>query len=136
MNIQIAAILSADGYLLEQAEDDAQAVPRSGKYGWKRLEEQGLPLSPYTSLIDLLNESRQGIEVSYLAETTPETMELVRGLLLYRLADEIILYVLPGKQEKGIEFPELRSLPEWEPVEDRPLKGGIRRKVYRRKEKV
>lgn len=133
MNIQIAAILSTDGYLTEQA-DGVQAVPRSGRYGWKRLEERGLPLSPYSSLIDLLNERRQGIEVSYLAEATPETMELVRGLLLYRLADEIILYVLPDRQEKGIEFPGLFSLPGWEPVEDRPLKGGIRRKVYRRKD--
>lgn len=132
MNIQIAAILSIDGYLLEQA-DGIQAVPRSGRYGWKRLEERGLPLSPYSSLIDLLDERRQGSEVSYLAEATPETMELIRGLLLYRLADESILYVLPRKQEKGIQLADLTALSEWELTEDRLLKSGIRRKVYRRK---
>lgn len=133
MKIQIAAILSTDGYLWENTDSAHHSAFRSGKYGWGQLAEQTLPLSPYSSLIDLLNERRQGNDVSYLAEATPETMELVRGLLLYRLADEFILYVLPHKQEKGIRLADLTALSEWELAEDRPLKGGIRRKVYRRK---
>lgn len=132
MKIQITAILSADGYLWEKA-GGAPSAFHSDKYGPERLEEYTLPLSPYSSLIDLLDEKRQGRDVSYFAEATPETMELVRGLLLYRLADEIILYVLPDKQEKGIRLTELTALSEWELAEERPLKDGIRRKTYRRK---
>lgn len=132
MKIQIAAILSTDGYLWEKA-GGAPSAFHFGKYGPERLKEYTLPLSPYSSLIDLLNERRQGRDVSYLAEATPETMELVRGLLLYRLADEIILYILPYKQEKGIRLTELTALSGWELAEERPLKDGIRRKTYRRK---
>lgn len=132
MKIQIAAILSADGYLWEKT-GSTPSVFHSDKYGPERLEEHTLPLSPYSSLIDLLDEKRQGRDVSYFAEATPETMELVRGLLLYRLADEIILYVLPDKQEKGICFAESTALPEWELVKERPLKDDVRRKTYRRK---
>lgn len=132
MKIQITAILSADGYLWEKA-GGAPSAFHSGKYGTERLEEYTLPLSPYSSLIDLLDERRQGRDVSYLAEATPETMELVRGLLLYRLADEIILYVLPHKQEKGICFAESTALSGWELVKERQLKDSVRRKTYRRK---
>lgn len=132
MKIQITAILSADGYLWEKA-GSTPSVFHSGKYSPERLEEYTLPLSPYCSLIDLLDERRQGRDVSYFAEATPETMELVRGLLLYRLADEIILYVLPHKQERGICFAEPTALSGWELVKELPLKDGIRRKTYRRK---
>lgn len=132
MKIQIAAILSTNGYLWENT-DSAHSAFHSGKYSPERLKEYTLPLSPHSSLIDLLNERRQGSDVSYLAEATPGTMELVRGLLLYRLADEFILYVLPDKQEKGIRLADLTALSEWELAEDRPLKNGIRRQIYRRK---
>lgn len=132
MKIQITAILSTDGYLWEKA-GGAPSAFHSGKYNPERLEEYTLPLSPYSSLIDLLDERRRGRDVSYLAEATPETMEMVRGLLLYRLADEIVLYVLPDKQEKGIRLTELTALSGWELAEERPLKDGIRRKTYRRK---
>lgn len=132
MKIQIAAILSTDGYLWENT-DSALSAFRSGKYGRERLKADTLPLSPHSSLIDLLNERRQGSRISYLAEATPGTMELVRGLLLYRLADEFILYVLPDKQEKGIRLADQTALSEWELAENRPLKNGIRRQIYRRK---
>lgn len=133
MKIQITAILSADGYLWENTDSTHHSAFRSGKYGLERLKEYTLPLSPHSSLIDLLDERRQGSDASYLAEATPETMELVKGLLLYRLADEIVLYMLPHKQEKGIQLTGHIVLSEWELTEDRPLKSGIRRKTYRRK---
>lgn len=70
-----------------------------------------LILHKESSLIALLEEKRQSSDTNYLAEANPESLDLIKGLFLYRLADELILYMLPDQKENSIRLFDLTSPP-------------------------
>ena len=101
MKIQIAATVSSDGFLLPPNTIQSR-WPYARKYALTALRERAdLLLHKNTSLLSLLAEKRQSTDTTYLVEATPETVELIKGLLLYNLADELILYVVSSGQCTG-----------------------------------
>lgn len=96
MKIQIAAVLSTDCYLLSPAKgiNSRWAFPKQHTLFSLR-NETDLLLSKDTSLLSLLSEKQHNTDITYLAEVTPDTLDLIKGLLLYGLADELYLYILP-----------------------------------------
>ena len=80
----------------------------------------------------LLEEKRQSSDINYLAEATPETLDLIKGLFLYRLAEELILYMIPCPKENGIRLFDLTSPSDWILAEESSLRNGFRYLIYHR----
>lgn len=97
-------------------------------------ERADLLLHKNTSLLSLLAEKRQSTDTTYLAEATPETVDLIKGLMLYNLADELILYIVPsGHSKGGIALSEIIRLSDWEMDEEHNLAQEAVCRIYRRK---
>jgi hypothetical protein len=132
MKIQVVATISADGYLLKR-ENKTNVRISSGKYGFSALQKGAdLMLHKESSLIALLEEKRQSSDTNYLAEATPETLDLIKGLFLYRLAEELILYMIPCPKENGIRLFDLTSPSNWILAEESFLRNGFRYLIYHR----
>ena len=134
MTIQIAATVSSDGFLLPP-NTIRNRWPYARKYALTVLRERAdLLLHKNTSLLSLLAAKRQSTDTTYLAEATPETVELIKGLLLYNLADELILYVVPsGQCTGGIAFSEILCLSHWKMDEEQNLGQEVVCRIYHRK---
>ena len=132
MKIQIAAVLSTDCYLLSPAKgiNSRWAFPKQHTLFSLR-NETDLLLSKDTSLLSLLSEKQHNTDITYLAEGTPDTLDLIKGLLLYGLADELYLYILPEHTGKGILLSTLIRLEEWYLVREHPR--HIISRIYRKK---
>jgi hypothetical protein len=113
MKIQIAATISTNGYLLKR-ENKTKNQISLGKYGFNTLQKRAdLMLHKESSLIALLEEKRQSSDTNYLVEATPETLDLIKGLFLYQLVEELILYMLPDQKKNGIKLFDLTSPSNW-----------------------
>lgn len=134
MKIQIAATISSDGFLLPPNNIPSR-WPFTRKYTLTALREQAdLLLHKNSSLLSLLAEKRESTDTTYLVEATPETVELIKGLILYNLADELLLYVVsPGQNKGGITLSEIIRLSEWEMNEEHNLAQEAVCQIYRRK---
>ena len=134
MKIQIVATVSSDGFLLPPTTIQSR-WPFTRKYTLAALRERAdLLLHKNSSLLSLLAEKRESTDTTYLAEATPETVELIKGLLLYNLADELILYVVPsGQCTGGIAFSEIFYLSDWKMDEEQNLGQEVVCRIYRRK---
>ena len=132
MKIQVVATISANGYLLKR-ENKTKKQISFGKYGFNALLKRAdLMLHKESSLIALLEEKRQSSDTNYLAEATPETLDLIKGLFLYRLADELILYMMPRSKENGIKLFDLTSPSDWILENESSLRDTSRCLVYHR----
>lgn len=134
MKIQIAATISSDGFLLPPNNIPSR-WPFTRKYTLTALREQAdLLLHKNSSLLSLLAEKRESTDTTYLVEATPETVDLIKGLILYNLADELLLYVVsPGQNKGGITLSEIIRLSEWEMNEEHNLAQEAVCQIYRRK---
>lgn len=132
MKIQIVATISTDGYLLKR-ENKTKKQISLGKYGFNTLQKRAdLMLHKESSLIALLEEKRQCSDTNYLVEATPETLDLIKGLFLYRLADELILYMLSDQKENGIKLFDLTSHADWILEKETSLRDTARCLIYNR----
>jgi hypothetical protein len=132
MKIQIVAILSADGYLLNPDITIRNKIA-SGKYGFRVLQKRtDFILHNEDSLVALLDEKRLSSGTNYMAGATVETVGLIKGLFLYQLADELVLYKAPYNAELGIRLFDLTPISEWVLVTEVILKNNFCRLVYTR----
>nr|WP_321378706.1 hypothetical protein [uncultured Bacteroides sp.] len=132
MKIQVVATISANGYLLKR-ENKTKKQISLGKYGFNTLQKRAdLMLHKESSLIALLEEKRQCSDTNYLVEATPETLDLIKGLFLYRLADELILYMLSDQKENGIKLFDLTSHADWILEKETSLRDTARCLIYNR----
>lgn len=134
MKIQIAATVSNDGFLLPP-NNISSRWPFKQKYTLAALRERAdLLLHKNSSLLSLLAEKRESTDTTYLVEATPETVDLIKGLLLYNLADELILYIVPsGQCTGGIAFSEIIRLSDWKMDEVQNLTHEAVCRIYHRK---
>ena len=130
MKIQIVATISTDWYLLKQ-ENKTKNQIKTRKYGFNTLQKRAdLILHKESSLIALLEEKRQSSDTNYIVESTPETLDLIKGLFLYRLADELILYMLTDQKEDGIKLFDLTSSADWILEKETSLRDTSRCLIY------
>jgi len=130
MKIQIVATISTDWYLLKQ-ENKTKNQIKTRKYGFNTLQKRAdLILHKESSLIALLEEKRQSSDTNYIVESTPETLDLIKGLFLYRLADELILYMLTDQKEDGIKLFDLTSPADWILEKETSLRDTSRCLIY------
>lgn len=102
--IQVLVILSLDGCLPEQYDAFWEIHP--DKYGIDKIRENAMcSLYENTSLSMLISWSRREDDSTvYLIEGTPQTAELINGMLRMHLIDEIILYTVPFIAGTGKHF--------------------------------
>ena len=131
----MAKALTIDGFLPSGDESLMQWVKndRKGFTYWR--ERATVPLFPNYPLTDLiLDMEKENNPCIYLAEVTgTEELGLLRGLSLYRLIDEIILYRLPVAGNPYRHLPVTFFPEEWHITESRTYKNGICRTIYRKK---
>jgi hypothetical protein len=132
MKIQVVATISIDGYLLKLDNNDKNSI-YTCNHGIKALQKDAdLILLKESSLIALLEEKRQSSGTNYLAKATYETLSFIKGLFLYQLADELVLYKAPYRAEQGIRLFDLTSPADWVLVKEIFLKNNFHRLVYSR----
>lgn len=134
MKIQIVAAITIDGFLSEYPEAPRRCFYYD-KYSLDALRRSASRiLHKDTSLIRLLNEKQQqpSSTLTYLAESSTDNMGFIKGLLLYSLADELILYIVPRIAGAGVRLFEGAALSAWKPAGNRTFSNGISRIVYRR----
>lgn len=122
--------MTLDGFLYDRSSE---------VIAWKKLEKSILSrlrekadirLHPHISFINLMTD-KQEKDYLFLCEANEEMMQVVSGLFRYRLVDEIILYIIPCIQKRGIplfeEYPE-PSL--WKLTGSKVLEIGISQLTY------
>lgn len=131
--IQVVTAITLDGFLPETAGALAS---------WIRNDRRGLPLwrercsafiLPH-SILDLLCEKdSRDDSFTYLAEIIePESVELLRGLFLYNLVDELVVYQLPFSAGQGISVLNTFRPQHWELHKTTSFSNGICRLIYRK----
>ena len=89
MKITIAVIVSADGYIVSEREH----IEASCKQALSRLRKDAdVELHPNASLLMLLAEKQNNENISYFAELTTDTLDLIKGLQGYGLIDEVSIH--------------------------------------------
>lgn len=132
--IRVVVASSIDGYL-PATEDERLSWLRTDRRGFKRWHEASdCKLYAGYPLIDLICEKeKKNNRMTYLAEISDKkSAELLRGLFLYHLVDEIILYLLPATWQEGIRVLDDFTPAAWKTVQVRRYANGICRIVYRK----
>lgn len=134
--IQVVTAITLNGFLPETADT---------LMSWIRTDKQGFPywqkccsafILPH-SILDLLCEKDQHDDsFIYLAEIIePESLELLRGLFLYNLVDELIVYLLPFSTGQGTSVLNVFPPQQWQLHKTASFSNGICRLIYRKTRK-
>lgn len=136
--VQISSAITLDGYLPDKTDPRLSWIENNRKGFPKWRDSADCILSGDVSFLTLINQKRiPCTDCVYLAELlTEQQLPIIKGLLAYGLADEVILYILPIITGKGIQT-SLSSLPapKWALKSSRTFSNGISRLIYSKTEK-
>ena len=136
--VQILAVLTLDGCHSSGLYCKAYKELRLDKCGINEIRENALyHITPDYS-ISMLDEWRKdGTDIRYLAEATPDNTDYINGLLRMRVVDEIILYTVPFISGTGRYFFQ-SALPEthWTLSSQKNYPDGVCRSIYTRVEAI
>lgn len=132
--IQIIAAMTMDGYL-PTADDNLMQWVMDDAKGFPYWHERSIyRLQPHYPLLDLLAKQHSDRNKSdiYIAEISDkDSIELLRGLSLYNLIDEMVIYILPVILGKGIPvFNDLTSS-RWSVHKTTTFPNGVTCIIYR-----
>ena len=129
--VQVFAVLSLDGCLLEKTSD-ASWVLRPESYNIDKLfGAADYELTPAYPISRLTENKSNSI---FLIEANHDTADYINGLLRLQLIDEIILYTVPFIAGTGQHlFKSNLPTSHWIMVEKKEYNGGILRTIYRKK---
>lgn len=113
--IQVVTAITLNGFLPEPAGTLVSWV-RNDRRGFPFWRERCSALILPHSILDLLCEKDNRVDsFTYLAEIIePESVELLRGLFLYDLVDELVVYQLPFSAGQGISVLNTFRPQHWE----------------------
>lgn len=132
--VRIVMTITLDGFLPEDNENLMQWV-KTDKKGFPRWKEEcTYPLFPDYPLLDLVcHKDKADESLIYHAEISDkESVELLRGLFLYHVVDEMIVYLLPTTAGKGIHIMKHVSPCHWSLHKVKQHRNGICCMVYRK----
>ena len=108
--VQILAVLTMDGCLSSELYDKAHQDLCLDRCGLDEIREKALYHVTPDYSISMLHEWRKdGTNIRYLAEATPDTSDYINGLLRMHAVDEIILYTVPFIAGTGRQFFQIGS---------------------------
>ena len=132
--IQIITAVTMDGFLPKADENLMQWVMNDAK-GFPYWHERSIyRLMPHYPLLDLLAESDSDKNKSdiYIAEISDkDSIELLRGLSLYNLIDEMVIYILPIISGKGTPVFDDLTPSRWSVHKTATFSNGVTRIIYR-----
>jgi hypothetical protein len=131
--IQVVTAMTLDGFLPEPAGTLVSWV-RNDRRGFPFWRERCSALILPHSILDLLcDKDNRGDSFTYLAEIiNSESVELLRGLFLYDLVDELVVYQLPYSAGQGISVLDTFRPQHWELHKTTSFSNGICRLIYRK----
>lgn len=130
--VQILAVLTMDGCLSSELYDKAHQDLCLNRCGLDEIREKALYHVTPDYSISMLHEWRKdGTNILYLAEATPDTADYINGLLRMHAVDEIILYTVPFISGSGRHFFK-SALPEqhWTLSSEKNYPNGVCRSIY------
>ena len=132
--IQIVMAMTLDGYLPQSDETLMSWVKENGRHGMPYWQEKAeISIYPYYGMIDLMNIADSNTSHVYLAEVSDmESAEYARGLFLYNLVDEVVIYLLPLSYSKGVSAIKGFQACRWKLHSFKRFFNGVCRLVYRR----
>ena len=132
--IQIIAAMTIDGYLPTADNNLMQWVTSDAK-GFPYWHERSIyRLQPHYPLLDLLAKQHSDKNKSdiYIAEISDkDSIELLRGLSLYNLIDEMVVYILPVISGKGTPVFDDLTPSRWSVHKTTTFSNGVTRIIYR-----
>lgn len=132
--VRIIMAMTLDGFLPEENEKQVQWV-KTDKRGFLHWKEKGTyPLFPDYPLLDLVcsKDTTDDSFIYYTEITDHESVELLRGLFLYHIVDEMILYLIPITVGKGTHIMKHVSFCHWSLYKTKQFRNGICCMVYRK----
>ena len=132
--IQIIAAMTIDGYLPTVDNSLMQWVTSDAK-GFPYWHERSIyRLMPHYPLLDLLakqHSDKNKFDI-YIAEISDkDSIELLRGLSLYNLIDEMVIYILPVISGKGTPVFNDLTPSRWSVHKSTTFPNGVTRIIYR-----
>ena len=132
--VQVVMATTIDGFLPKEDEELMKwiQIGRQGFPYWR--EEATFTLYPHYPLLDLMNAKREYDDLCiYIAEISDkDDADFLRGLFLYNMVDEIVLYQLPLSYGKGISLTENFQSCRWTLHKVKAYRNNICRTIYRR----
>lgn len=134
--IQVVTAITLNGFLPETA-DTLMSWIRTDKQGFPYWQERCTSFILPHSILDLLCEKdRRDDSFTYLAEIHDlESLELLRGLFLYNLVDELIVYLLPFSVRQGTSVLNVFPPQQWQLYKTASFSNGVCRLIYRKPRK-
>lgn len=125
--------MTLDGFLPKSDNALMQWV-RNHKRGFAYWCERCDALILPHSILDLLAEKdSKDDSFTYLAEISDsESVELLRGLFLYNLVDELVIYLLPLSSVRGTSIQQILPACQWKLYKATTFSNGICRLIYRK----
>lgn len=128
--------MTLDGFLPDNDNVSMQWVINH-KNGFSRWRERCSAFILPHSILDLLCEKdRRDNSFTYLAEICDlKSLELLRGLFLYNLVDELIIYLLPLSSGQGTSVSNVFPPQQWQLHKAVSFPNGVCRLIYRKPRK-
>ena len=132
--VQIITAMTLDGFLPGEDEELFRWV-KTDKHGFPVWHERSTFMLPvgYPMLDLICEKDEKDASCIYTAEISDEKgLELLHGLSIYHLIDEIIIYILPLTAGKGTDCLHRLPVNRWKLYRTIAFKNGIVRLIYRK----
>lgn len=134
--IQIIMPVTLDGFLPDKNEELMEwlGTDRNGFPYWK--ERAVFNMYPHYGMIDLMNaKDRHESDCTFFMIVEDEkSAEYASGTFLYRLVDELVIYLLPLSYKTGKNITGRIQYGQWTLLECKTFKNNVCRLVYKLKE--
>lgn len=134
--VQIIMPVTLDGFLPDKNEILMEWL-RTDRNGFPYWEERAtFNMYPHYGMLDLMDaKERHEKDCTFFMKVEDEkSAEYVDGVFLFRLADELVIYLLPISYKNGKNITGKIQFGQWTLRESKTLRNNVCRLVYRFKE--
>ena len=135
--VQIIMPVTLDGFLPDKNEElmDWLRTDRNGFPYWE--ERATFNMFPHYGMLDLMDakERRDNNCTFFMKVQDEKSAEYAGGVFLFRLADELVIYLLPISYKSGKNLTGKIHFGQWTLRESKTFRNNVCRLVYRLKEK-
>ena len=134
--VQIIMPVTLDGFLPDKNEELMEWL-RTDRNGFPYWEERAtFNMYPHYGMLDLMDaKERHEKDCTFFMKVEDEkSAEYVGGVFLFRLADELVIYLLPISYKSGKNITGKIQFGQWTLRESKTFRNNVCRLVYRLKE--
>ena len=133
--IQVIIPITLNGFLPDENEKLME---------WLRTDRNGFPywenravfnMYPYYGMLDLMDaKERHGNDCTYYMKVeNQKSADYASGIFLYKLADEVVIYLLPISYKSGTNITGRIQFGQWVLHESKTFRNNVCRLIYRLK---